>query len=132
MRKKYRKDIRDAIEQGGRIIFINSSFSTVAHNIASVEFGNNVDGNKKFNQLLRNAIQDSQTNSVSSLPVIVCIGLQAYERGSIMWYQAYYSFNVPIMISKDGKVILDESKYTEYNIMNSVDVNDVRFKKYPL
>ena len=49
-----------------------------------------------------------------------------------MWYQAYYSFNVPIMISKDGKVILDESKYTEYNIMNSVDVNDVRFKKYPL
>jgi hypothetical protein len=35
-------------------------------------------------------------------------------------------------MDEDGKLILDESKYTEYNIMNSVDLNDVRFKKYPL
>jgi len=132
MRKKYKKHIMDAIEQGGRIIFINSSFSTVAHNIASVDFGSNVDCNEKFNQLLQNAVKHVQSNSISYLPVIVSIGLQADRRGSTIWYQTYYSFNVAIMISKDRKAILDESKYDEYNLINSLDVKDIRFRKYPL
>jgi hypothetical protein len=49
-----------------------------------------------------------------------------------MWYQTYYSFYVPIVTAKDGKVTLDESRYTDYNIINYINVNDVKFKKYPL
>ena len=89
-----------------------------------------MDGDKKFNQLLQNALQNVQTNS--SLPAIVSVGSVAFfQPQSFVWYQTYYSFYVPIMIAKDDKVILDESRYTDYNITNSIDVNDVKFKKYP-
>jgi hypothetical protein len=132
MRKKYKDDIRKAIEQGGKIIFISAAFSTVAHDVAKIDYDNNIDGNKKFNQLLQNAIQSVQAKSSNSLPVIVSVGSLAIQPQSSMWYQTYYSFYVPIVTAKDGKVTLDESRYTDYNIINYIDVNDVKFKKYPL
>lgn len=35
------------------------------------------------------------------------------------------------MISIHGKIILDENRYTGYDITNFIDVNDVKFKNYP-
>jgi hypothetical protein len=69
-------------------------------------------------------------NSASNLPIIVGIALQAYERGSIVFYHTYYSFYIRTTIGKDRKVMLDENTYTS-DITNSIDVNDVGFKKYP-
>ncbi len=132
MRRKYRSDIKKAVKQGGKIIFINASFSTVAHDVAAIDYNNNIDGNKKFNQLLQNALQNVQAISSNSLPVIVSVDSVAFfQQQSFVWYQTYYSFYVPIIIAKDGKVMLDENRYTDYNITNSIDVNDVKFKKYP-
>jgi hypothetical protein len=71
-----------------------------------------------------------QNNSASNLPIIVGIALQAYERGSIVFYHTYYSFYIRTTIGKDRKVMLDENTYTS-DITNSIDVNDVGFKKYP-
>jgi hypothetical protein len=130
VRGKYKGDIKKAIEQGGRIIFINASFSTVAHNIASVDFEYGVNGDEKFNTLLQKALLCVQNNSASNLPIIVGIALQAYERGSIVFYHTYYSFYIRTTIGKDRKVMLDENTYTS-DITNSIDVNDVGFKKYP-
>jgi hypothetical protein len=134
MRNKFKSDTKKAVEQGGKIIFINASFSTVAHDVAAIDYNNNIDGNKKFNQLLQNALQNAlqnvQASLSNSLPVIVSVDSVAFfQQQSFVWYQTYYSFYVPIIIAKDGKVMLDESKYTD-NITNSIDVNDVRFKKY--
>ena len=131
MRNKYKFDIKKAVEQGGKIIFIDASFSTVAHDVAAIDYNNDIDGNRKFNQLLQNALQNCQ--ACSSLPVIVGVGSVAFfQQQSFVWYQTYYSFYVPIIIAKGGKVMLDESRYNDYNITNSINVNDVRFKKYPL
>ena len=130
MRMKYKRDIKKGVEQGGKIIFINASFSSIAHDIAAIDYNNDLDGDKKFNQLLQNALQNGQTNS--SLPAIVSVGSVAFfPPQSFVWYQTYYSFYAPTMIAKDDKIILDESRYTDYNITNSIDVNDVKFKKYP-
>lgn len=130
LRKKYKDDIKKALEQGGKIIFINASFSTVAHDAAAIDYDNNIDGNKKFNQLLQNALQASSTNS---LPVIVSVDSVAFfQQQSVAWYQTYYSFYVPIVTTKDGKILLDESRYSDYNMTNSIDVNDVNFKKSPI
>ena len=118
------------MNKGGKIIFINASFSTVAHDVAAIDYNNNIDGNKKFNQLLQNAVQNVRASSSDNLPVVVSVGSLAIEQQ--VWYQTYYSFYVPIVITKDGKTMLDESRYTDYNITNSIDVDDVRFKKYPL
>jgi hypothetical protein len=63
MRNKYKSHIKTAVEQGGKIIFINASFSTVAHDVAAIDYNNNIDGNKKFNQLLQNALQNVQASS---------------------------------------------------------------------
>lgn len=132
MRNKYTSHIKKGVEQGGKIIFINASFSTVAHDVAAIDYNNNIDGNKKFNQLLQNALQNIQASSSNSLPVIISVDSVAFfQQISFVWYQTYYSFYVPIIIAKDGKVMLDESRYTDYNITNSIDVNDVKFKKYP-
>jgi hypothetical protein len=132
LRKKYKDDIKKALEQGGKIIFINASFSTVAHDAAAIDYDNNIDGNKKFNQLLQNALQNVQASSNNSLPVIVSIDSVAlFQQQSVSWYQTYYSFYVPIVITKDGKILLDESRYTDYNMTNSIDINDVKFKKLP-
>jgi len=35
------------------------------------------------------------------------------------------------VIAKDGKIMPDESRYTDYNLTNSIDVNDLKLKKYP-
>lgn len=132
LRKKFKADIKEALEQGGKIIFINASFSTVAHDAAAIDYNNNIDGNKKFNQLLQNALQNVRASSTNSLPVIVSVDSVAFfQQQSFVWYQTYYSFYVPIMITIDGKTLLDESRYTYYNMTNSIDVNDVMFKKSP-
>ena len=117
---------------GGKIIFIDASFSTVAHDVAAIDYKNNIDENKKFNQLLQNALQYMQASLSDSLPVIVSVDSVAFfQQQSFVWYQTYYSFYVPIIIVKEGKVILDESRYFDYNMTNSIDVKDVKFKKYP-
>ena len=132
LRNKYKSDIKKAVEQGGKIIFIDVSFSTVAHDVAAIDYKNNIDGNKKFNQLLQNALQHMQASLSDSLPVIVSVDSVAFfQQQSFVWYQTYYSFYVPIIIAKEGKVMLDESRYSDYNITNSIDVKDVKFKKYP-
>ena len=100
--------------------------------MAAIDYNNNIDGNKKFNQLLQNAFKNVQANSSNGLPVIVSVDSVAFfQQQSFVWYQTYYSFYVPMIIAKDGKVTLDESRYTDYNITNSLDVNGVKFKKYP-
>jgi hypothetical protein len=129
MRNKYKSDIKKAVEQGGKIIFINASFSTATHDVARIDYSNNVDGNKKFNQLLQNAVQNVRASSSDNLPVVVSVGSLAIEQQ--VWYQTYYSFYVPVVIANNGKIMLDDSRYTDYNITNSIDVSDVRFKKYP-
>ena len=80
MRKKYKADIKKAVEQGGKIMFINASFSTVTHDVARIDYENNVDGNKKLNQLLQNVLQNVQAISSDSLPVIVSVGSVAIQQ----------------------------------------------------
>lgn len=73
MRNKYTSDIKKAVEQGGKIIFINASFSTAPHDVAAIDYNNNIDGNKKFNQLFQNALQNVQASSSNRLPVLVSV-----------------------------------------------------------
>lgn len=133
LRSKYRKDIRDAINQGSKIIFINSSYSTVLHDMASLDFNNGVEGNEKFANSLDQSIIFIGINSlVKSLPVIIYVGSPAYESDRFRWYHTSFSFRVPVMIEKDGKITLNESEYDAFNLEASLTVDNSRFNKHPL
>lgn len=133
LRNKFKKDIRDAIYQGGKIIFINASYSTVAHDLASLDFNNNVDGNEKFARLLDQSVMFVRSNScLNYLPVIVHVDSPAYESDRFRWYHTSFSFKVPVMVEKGGKITLNESEYDAYNLEKSLTVDDSLFNKYPL
>ena len=132
LREKYRKDIALAIDQGGRIIFIDSSLSTVAHDIVSADFNNNVIGSKRFNDYLSNALTVNSSNPISSIPVIIAAGVVGGLRSKLVWYQTYYWFNVAITKDKDGKYNLDESKYDKTHVESYLSVGDQKVRKYSL
>lgn len=133
LRNKYKKDIKDAVNQGGKIILINGSYSTVLHDMLSLEFNNDVDGNAKFDMLLDQSIISVRINSqVDSLPVIIYVSSPAYELNGFRWYHTSFSFRVPVVVGKNGKDHLNESEYNAFNLEKSLSIDDSWFKKYPL
>ena len=128
LRNKYKKDIKEAIEQGGKIVFINASFSTVAHDILSMDFMNNIDANKKFKQILLKLIDIGPSPEIKNIPVIVGIGAVSSVKNEFVWYQTYFTFNVPIIIDSKQQLHLDENNYNNY-IKNNLKFDDILIKK---
>jgi hypothetical protein len=128
LRNKYKKDIKEAIEQGGKIVFINASFSTVAHDILSMDFMNNIDGNKKFKEILLKLIDIGPSPEIKNIPVIVGIGAVSSVKNEFVWYQTYFTFTVPVIIDSKQQLHLDENNYNNY-IKNNLKFDDILINK---
>ena len=129
LRNKYKKDIRDAIEQGGKIVFINATFSTVAHDILAIDFMNNRNGDEKLKQILLGLNTDI-SKEIQSVTVVVGIGAVAMK-DDLVWYQTYFSFPVSVVIDSNKRLLLDEKNYDNY-IKNNIDFEDVLINKTTL
>jgi hypothetical protein len=56
LRNKYLKHISKAVCQGGRIVLVNASFSTIAHDLPMIDFNKNINGDDKFVHLVEDAV----------------------------------------------------------------------------
>ena len=131
LRNKYKKDIKDAIEQGGKIVFINASFSTVAHDILSIDFMNNIDEDKIFKQILLKLINTDKSIEIQNIPVVIGIGAVSSVMDEFIWYQTYFSFTVPVIIDSKQRLNLDENTYENY-IKNNLNFDDILINKTAL
>jgi hypothetical protein len=132
LRRKYWKDLRKAVSQGGKIIFVNASFSTIAHDLPMVDFSNDVDGDDKFTRLAKEAISYVSTNNrLNTLPVIVDVGIPAREKSTFRWYHTCYSFKAPVKYEIHSKISLDLDKYMRDATVNDLTLEEVLFNKYP-
>lgn len=132
LRSKYLKHISKAVSQGGRIVFVNASFSTIAHDLPMIDFNKDINGDDKFAHLVEEAVSYVSTNYyLSALPVIVDVGTQAYEKDTLRWYHTCYSFKAPVIYDKHNKISLDLERYNQDMIVNDLTLDEVLFNKYP-
>jgi len=132
LRNKYLKHISEAVRQGGRIVFVNASFSTIAHDLPMIDFNKDTNGDDKFARIVKDAVSHMSTNSyLNALPVIVDVGVQAYENDKVRWYHTCYSFNAPIIYDKYNQISLDLERYNQDIIINDLNLEEALFNKYP-
>jgi hypothetical protein len=133
LRSKYLKHLSNAVSQGGRIVFVNASFSTIAHDLPMIDFNKDVNGDDKFAHLVDEAVSYVSTNHyLNALPVIVDVGIPAYEKGTFRWYHTCYSFKAPVIYDKHNKISLDLGRYNQDMIVNDLTLDEALFNKYPI
>lgn len=83
-------------------------------------------------RLVEEAVSYVSTNHcLNALPVIVDVGIPAYEKGTFRWYHTCYSFKAPVIHVKHNKISLDLGRYNRDMIVNDLTLDEVLFKKYP-
>jgi len=94
LRGKWADHIEKAIEQGGRIVFINSTFTSVSQDLNALELIGK--GCATFHNLLERSIRLAETPEKSHLPIIIAVGAMYYS-----YHQSYYMFSAPVKLLLD-------------------------------
>ena len=98
---------------------------------------NNIDGEKKFKQILLKLTNTYLPNEIQKVPVVIGIGALSIVMDEFIWYQTYFSFTVPVITDSKQRLHLDENNYDNY-IKNNLNFDDIlrnktnfnRTKKY--